>query len=148
MIRIFNTKINTEIVIDDSLDWVQVTPYVHLIPQHIKIELNGFYLYNHASKCKDCESFIKCFGKDNNDWFLEYNSRKYKINTKDIGGKEFGANYIKQTFFSEYDNGTFLTLSVMELDITELNVLLKNAENEEQYESCAIYRDLIKEAIN
>lgn len=145
MMRIFNTKTKSEIIIDEKLDWVQVMPMDYMIPAHIKIELKGFFFGNHASNCKDCNSFIKSFGKNSNDWLLEYNLKKYKIDTNSIGSNEYGGNQIKQTI-SDFEYGTVLVLSIMELNIEELNLLLIDAVSNENYENACVYRDLIVEA--
>ncbi len=144
MIRIFNSITKSEIHIDESLDWIQVMPMFYMEPSHIKIEMKEFYFANHSSSCEDCNSFIKSFGKDTNEWFIEYNSKKYKIDTNSIGSKEYGSNEIKQSI-SDYQNGTVFTLSVIELNVEELNKLLSNAVYEEDYHKACVYRDLIKE---
>jgi hypothetical protein len=148
MIKIYNSKEKREILIDDKASWVIITPMMHLEPPHIKIDLSGFFLFNHSSTCNDCKCFIDSFSKNSNDWFLLYNSKKYKINTENLGSSEFGSNQIKQTYFSEFEQGTSITLSLLELNIDELKKLIIDAVNEEEYEKCIIYRDLITEAEN
>jgi hypothetical protein len=145
MTRIFNTVTKSEIRIDETLDWIQITPLTYIEPTHIKIEIEGFFLGQHANTCIDCKSFIDAMGTDSNDWFIEYNFKKYKINTKGLGLKDYGSNQIKH-IVSEYENGTFITLSVMELNIDDLSQQLDNAEKEEDYLKCSVYRDLISEA--
>ena len=147
MITIYNSKTKSVINIDDSVDWIQVTPMDYLKPAHIKIEMKGFFLGQHAASCKDCNSFIKSFGKESNEWFVVYNLKKYKIATNSIGSKEFGENELKHTI-SDFVYGTTLTFSVLELNIEELNQQLENAVLEEDYKNACVYRDLIKEANN
>lgn len=146
MLRIFNTKIKTEILIDDTLSWIIVTPKMYLEPPHIQIEISDFFMLSHANECDDCKSFINAFGKESTDWFLEYNSKKYQINTSNLGSKDYGSNKIQQTRFSEFNTGTLLVISLLVLDVEKLNLLLVEAENNEEYEACCRYRDLISEA--
>jgi hypothetical protein len=146
MIRIFNDKEKKEILIDDSLSNVIVTPHMYIEPCYIKIEINGFFMLNHMSKCSDCKSFVYSFGKSSNNWFLEYKNKKYLINTDKIGSKINGENKIQQTTYSEYNNGTTLVLSIMELDIQKLNEMMLSHQDNEEYEKCIIFRDLIENA--
>ncbi len=146
MIRIFNTKSKNEILIDETLSWIIVTPKMHLEPPHIQIEISDFFMLSHANECDDCKSFINAFGKDSIDWFIEYGSKKYQIITNDIGKGDYGSNKIQQTRFSEFNTGTLIVLSLLELDVNKLNELLEEAKNNEEYEACSRYRDLISEA--
>ena len=144
MIKIYNKKTNNSILIDESLDWVQLMPMLYLDKPFLKIEMEGFYFGNHAESCLDCKSFIESFGVSSNHWFLEYNSVLYLIDTENIGIENSVNNELKQVF-SDYFNGTILTLSLFELDKTQLRKLELQSLEIEDYESACKYRDLLKE---
>jgi hypothetical protein len=143
MIKIFNNNGGNLILIDDSLDWIAITPMLYLENPFIKIEMQDFCFGNHAMNCIDCLSFIDSFGKKSDDWFLEYNSKKYLLDMETVGSKKFGANELKQ-MKSEFFNGTILTLSLIEIDKNILKALeLESAMLEDYYSACR-FRDLIK----
>lgn len=146
MIRIYNNKERKEILIDDTLSNVIITPHMYSEPSHIKIEIDGFYILQHMKNCDDCKSFVYSFGKGNNNWFLDYKNKKYHINSEKIGENKIGENKIQQNSFSEYKNGTTIVLSLTELDFEELNRLMIFHQELEEYEKCSIFRDLIEEA--
>ena len=145
MVEIYNRSRTVNIKIDDSLDWVQVTPKTYIEPKHIIIEFkNGFDFFQHVNECKECEMLLSSFGSFSNDWFLKYNNSLFKINTDDIGLKEFGSNQIiKKNSFFEF--GSKITLSLFELDYDELEFLEKKSLETENYETACVFRDLKNE---
>lgn len=148
MIQIYNSNKQVKIDIDEELDWIQFTPYTYLEPKHIKIEFkNGFNFLNHSNSCKDCKQFLNSFGRDTNDWFLKYNDKLYKINTKNIGQKDFGSNEIS-AIYSNFEYGSKLTLSLFELNLDELKILEKQSVELDEFEKACIFRDLQKELNN
>lgn len=74
-VRIFNEKTNDEILINGELsechDWDDDNPY-------IKFKIPDISWFNHTFQCPDCGNFIKNFGTDTKDWFIEYESSVIK----------------------------------------------------------------------
>lgn len=142
MIRIFNIKNNTEIIIDDSVDWVQFTPKDYDEKPHVTIELKGFNLFQHSQHCNDCKNFINSFGKDSIEWLISYSNKVFRLDTKQIGQKQYGANEIK-TSISEFENVTKMTLAFHDIptDNKKLEILLNEAVELENYEKACIIRD-------
>ena len=143
MVEIFNRSKSVEILID-STDAIQVTPIMYQEPNHLMIEFrNGFNLLQHAKSCSDCNSFISSLSTVSNDWFLIYDNRTYKINTGEIGSKEYGSNHIS-LINADYEYGTKLVLSLYELDIKELEELEILSAKLDYFENACVYRDLKK----
>lgn len=143
MIKIFNRSKSVEIIID-STDTIQVTPRMYQEPNHLMIEFrNGFNLLQHAKSCSDCNNFISSLSTVSNDWFLIYDNRTYKINTGEIGSKEYGSNHIS-LINADYEYGTKLVLSLYELDINELEELETLSTIRKDFENACVYRGLKK----
>jgi len=85
MIRIFNQKLDVNIKIDDSEDWVQMTPNDYDVKPYILIELINFEFPRHANSCKDCKQFLKAFGTVTYNWFVDYSGKIQRIDTEFIG---------------------------------------------------------------
>jgi len=144
ILKIYNSKTSSEIIIDDSVDWVIITPVIGVEPKHFKIELRGFFFNRHIHECNDCRSFLEAFGSNKNDWFIKYNHTKYKIFMDTVGDGSYGGNEIRSKI-SGYEYGTTMVLSILQLNELELNAQLNNSVGNEDYESACLYRDLITE---
>ena len=146
-IKIYNTQSRAEINIDDSVDWVIISPYLGVKPKHFRIDFKGFDFARHSLKCDDCKSFIKSFGKLDKHWFLQYNGVNYKLIMEDIGKGGFGKNEIKHTN-GLYEYGTNMVLSIMELDLDDLEAKELESVLREDYTKACFYRDLSLEVKN
>ena len=63
MIKIFNKKLNAEILIDENVDWIQFNPRDYEEKPYVTIEMKEFNFLIHANKCSDCKKFLDSFGK-------------------------------------------------------------------------------------
>ena len=61
MIKIFNKKLNSEIQIDESADWIQFNPRDYEDKPYVVIEMKEFSFPHHANKCSDCKKFLDFF---------------------------------------------------------------------------------------
>lgn len=145
MIRIFNQKIDVEIKIDDSVDWVQLIPRDYDEKPFISIELNGFDFLRHTKSCEDCSKFLNAFGHESVDWYVEYLGKIQRIDTTYLS-KGFGKNHISHTI-SDYFTGTKITLGFNPLpnDKAILREILIDDLLNENYERACVIRDLLKE---
>ena len=85
-IRIFNPKSNHELVIDTTVSWVFFHPRAYEDKPCFEIKLiNGFNLSRHALTCEDCGAFVKSFGKETLDWYLEYNKNTFRLSLEKLG---------------------------------------------------------------
>jgi len=146
-IKIYNKKLGAEINIDDSVEWVTISPFLGSEPKHIRIIFDGFDFLRHSRICKDCKDFSNSFGQIDLDWFLDYNGRKFKLNMEAIGKGGFGENEIKHSN-GYYEYGTNMVLSVLELDMEELERKRSEVVHQVNYEQACSYRDLISELKN
>ncbi len=146
MKRIFNKKIEAEILIDENVEWIQFNPRDYEEKPYVIIEMKQFNFAAHANKCSDCKKFLDSFGKESLDWYISYSDKVFRLDTGQIGQKGFPKNEIKFTI-SDYNPGTKLTLVFHKLptDKTEIKTLLEIAVEKEDYENACILRDLIKE---
>jgi hypothetical protein len=146
MIRIFNIKLDVDILIDESVDWIQFNPRHYEEKPYVILEMNEFHFPSHANKCSNCKKFLDSFGKESVDWYISYSKNTYRLDTKQIGQKGHPENQITVTM-SDYNPGTKLTLVFHDIptDETELNTLLTNAVDKEDYENACVFRDLINE---
>ncbi|MFT0716847.1 UvrB/UvrC motif-containing protein [Flagellimonas lutimaris] len=146
MIRIFNKKLDAEILIDENVEWIQFNPRDYEDKPYVTIEMKGFNFPAHGNKCSDCKKFLDSFGKDSLHWYISYSNKVYRLDTKHIGQKGYSENEIKVTM-SDYNPGTKLTLVFHKIptDATELKSLLANAVENENYEKACVLRDLIDE---
>lgn len=149
MIKIFNKKLNSEILIDEKASWIQFTPRIYDDIPYIIIEMKEFNLITHSTNCKDCKNFLNSFGNDSLDWYLNISesNKIYRLNTKEIGNKKYPSNEIKTIDLSDYESGTKLTLLIHKIptDKKELIILLNSAVEDENYEEACKIRDLINE---
>jgi len=146
MIIIYNKKINSEIIIDDSVDWVQFTPRNYEENPYVIIELKGLNLFQHSQKCKDCKNFINAFGKETIDWYISFSDKVFRLVTSNTGKKKHSKNEIK-TIISDFENGTKITIAFHHLpaDKSELELLLSKEVKQENYEKACVIRDLINQ---
>lgn len=146
MIKIFNKKTNATILIDEKVDWIQFTPRDYEEKPYVIIEMKEFSFPHHAIKCSDCKKFLESFGKETFDWYITYNDKTFRLDTRQIGKKGYPENEIKITH-SDYNPGTKMTLVFHSIptDKLEINNLLEIAVEKEDYENACILRDLINE---
>lgn len=144
MIRIFNKKINTEIIFDDQVEWIKFNPRDYEEKPYIIIEFKNFSYPHHAKKCSDCKKFMESFGKESLDWYISYYDKTYRLDMKELGQGRHPSNEIRITM-SEYESGTKMTLIFHQLptDKNELESLLDKAVLVEDYEEACTLRDLI-----
>jgi hypothetical protein len=90
--------------------------------------LNGFNFQSHAIKCSDCKKFINSFGKETINWFIAYDGKVFRLDTKRFGQNGYPANEITVTM-SDFNPGTRLQLVFHEMptDKTKLKDLLEIA---------------------
>lgn len=142
MLRIFNKKLNAEIQIDDKLSWITVTPKTYEDKPHIKIEFScGFRFLKHTQTCIDCDAFLKSFGKNSYDWFVEYMENQYVIITDSFKPSVYGENSMSD-INSKFKYGSEIQFKVMKLDKETLNTMLSESVSNEEYERACIFRDL------
>jgi hypothetical protein len=145
MIKIYNSKENIQINIDDSLGFVTVNPKYYDEPPHFIIELkNGFNFSRHALKCEECSAFEKALYSGSNDWRLDYNGKKFLIITDSLGSKQYGKNMLKY-INSYYQYGTLMQIEVEPLDEEMLQIKELESVDAEEFEKACLYRDLLKE---
>ena len=144
MIRIYNNKTNASILIDGDSN-ILVTPHLYIEPKYIKVELCDILWVDHARECEECGSFMRSFGQPEQDWFLEYNDKKYLINMRDPGNKGHGGMRIKHPI-SDYDGGTLMVFSVKELDTEALENEMHDSAKREDYLKAHECKLLIEEA--
>jgi hypothetical protein len=147
MIRIFNKKLNVEILIDDKVEWVQFNPRHYEDKPYVIIEFKKFSFPRHAKKCSDCKQFLEAFGKDSVDWYISYFDKLFRLNTKEVGKDGHPSNKVIDIPMSDYNPGSRLTLVFHELptDKSELKSLLEKILSIENFEKACLLRDLIKE---
>tara|TARA_B100001971_G_C18130634_1_gene504608 strand:+ start:154 stop:597 length:444 start_codon:yes stop_codon:yes gene_type:complete len=147
MIKIFNKKLNSEILIDETVDWIQFNPRDYEDKPYVIIEMKEFSFLHHAENCTDCKKFLDSFGKESVDWYISYSDKIFRLDTQQIGMKGYPQNEIKLTTMSEYNSGTKMTLVFHSLPTNkiELQKLLESAVDNEEYENACILRDLINE---
>lgn len=145
MIRIFNKKNGVEIIIDDTMPEVIFTPKDYEEIPHVKIELKNIDFHRHTLKCTSCNTFLKAFGTDTLDWFIEYLGK-----TKRLDLSNFDNNYSSNhSIFrdSEFYYGSILKLNISQIPNTAqaLQALMERDIAKEDFEKCCIWRDLINE---
>jgi UvrB/uvrC motif len=147
MIRIFNNKIQKEILIDDATDCVIVSPRDYEIENpHILIDLVGIDFLNHAQACSDCKAFIDNFGTRNLDWYLEYKGKSNRLDLFEVGNSYYD-NQAK-TIISDDFSGTKLKLKFDTDTIETLQEELSENVSNENYERCVFLRDKINSIRN
>ena len=57
MIKIFNKKLNSEILIDETVDWIQFNPRDYEDKPYVIIEMKEFSFLHHAENCTDCKKY-------------------------------------------------------------------------------------------
>ncbi|MFN4235104.1 MAG: hypothetical protein ACK4IK_09895 [Bacteroidia bacterium] len=147
MIKIFNKKHKYEILIDEGNENVIYTPKLYDEENpHILIELHNINFFKHAENCKDCDSFLKAFGTNSNDWYIDLNGRIERLDLRNFGNKYNNNN--AKSIISNFFEGTKLKLKI-DTDSVEslMQELIINEENEE-YETCAFIRDKINNIKN
>lgn len=145
MITIFNKKQKYEIQIDESFPQVIFTPVDYDEIPFVKIELRGFNFHQHSRTCKDCKALIDSFGTKTLNWFIKYSN---KIKRLDLScfGNEYSENH--SVFkISEFENVSILKLNLSTLPEyrSEIELLLKQDTELENYEKCCLWRDLLNE---
>jgi len=142
MIKIFNPKLEVEILIEQS-EWVSFMPRDYEdIPNVILEFQNGFNFIAHAKICNDCKQFVKAFGTKNIEWYIKYNNKIMRLDLSDFSNK-YNSNKINFTN-SYYMYGSRLKLNIHELSLDKeeiqkyLDVLISN----EKYEEACMVRDL------
>ena len=142
-IKIYNPKSNHELVIDTTVSWVFFHPRAYEDKPYFEIKLiNGFNLSRHALTCEDCGAFVKSFGKETLDWYLEYNKNTFRLSLEKLG-TDTKLKFIN----SDFEYGTILQLPVHEIPV-DLDGLIKLRDNliaEEAFEKACVIRDLIND---
>ena len=126
MIRIFNKKIGSQILIDETCSWIKFIPKDYESPPHCIIEMDDFDFYKHTFKCADCGSFYNDFGSKTTDWCINYMNKVFRIDlTFSKDQEKHGLGY--KQISSDYQNGTFLKLYFHEFstDKAELKIQLE-----------------------
>ena len=146
MIKIINRKLNVEISIDEEKDWIKFNPRHYEDNPYVEIEMNGFDFLLHSNKCPDCKLFLNSFGQDSTDWYISYSEGTFRLDTKQLGSKDYTQNKIKFGI-DDCNNGTRMTLKFLELTTNkiELQELLNLHVIKENYEYACVIRDLINE---
>lgn len=142
MIKIYNKKIQKEIIIEDDAN-VIIEPHNYDIENpFFRIELPCIDFFEHAETCDDCGTFLKAFGTKNFDWYLEYNNVAYRLNLEKIGGTDFSNNQLigKSSY---YFSGTEMKLILDKDTVESLTEKLYEYEANEEYEKCVYVRDKI-----
>lgn len=145
MIKIFNTKQEVEILIDDAVDWIQFTPRDYEITPYLKIEMKGFDFLTHAQNCGECRKFLDSYGNDDFNWIIEFNGKSFRLDMATLN-KGYGENQIKQVT-SDMFSGSVLVLRFnkeLPVDKKELKLKLESVVSIEDYERACVIRDLIK----
>lgn len=104
-----------------------------------------FDFSDHARKCKDCGGLMKDFGTETLNWYMEYGDTIFRLDLRTFG-KGYSSNEFKRTISYFDEDSSFLKLMVnreFPASVNELNELRFKFENQENYEKCAIIRDLI-----
>lgn len=145
MITIYNKKLKFEIQIDDSLPQVIFTCKDYEDIPSVKIELKGFNFHDHSNNCKDCKALVNSFGSNTNDWFISYLGRNRRIDLS-----KFGNSYSDN--FSKFKVSEFEVISTLKLNLStipekkeELENLLKQYEEDENYEKCFLLYNILKD---
>lgn len=146
MIRIFNKKLDSEIYIDETVDWIQFSPRDYEEIPYVIIEMKNFDFGRHANNCNECKSFMDSLGRDSVDWYISYSNKVYRLNTSKAGQGEYPSTELKITM-SYYNPGSKLTLIFHEIPIDkgEIAILLEQAVEQENYKKACVLRDLINE---
>ena len=146
MIKIFNKKLEAEILIDENVDWIQFSPRHYEDKPHVILEMREFHFPAHAEKCSDCKKFMESFGTESVDWYISYDNNIYRLDTRQIGQNGYAENKVTVTM-SDYNPGTKLILMFSDIptDKNELKSLLKKTVQSEGYEKACVIRDLMEE---
>ena len=142
MIKIFNPITQKSILIPDSgTDGVIFTPRDYEVIPFVKIELIGFDFMRHALKCDDCSSFVKCFGSETLDWYIDYGKGNLRLDVSNIGKSGFNENQIKHSN-GKYEYGTTIRLKLHQLqNEEEIKARLELDVQNEEFEKACILRD-------
>lgn len=143
MIRIFNPKLNTQIIIEKS-DWVNFMPRDYEDIPNVIIEFkNGFNFLKHAKTCKGCKRFVQDFGKSTIEWYIQFNEKTLRL---DLSNFKEGSYYSNKASFtsSSYMYGSTLKLIVHKLstDKEEIQAYLNELVKNERFEEACMVRDL------
>lgn len=143
MIRLFNTKLKKEILIDDKSGVARLTPkYYDVDIPHVLIELYGIDLFHHSRTCEDCDAFVKALGSKTHDWFIDIDGKINRLNLYGLGQK-YTDNHASQ-IHSYFFNGTKLKLNLDTDTVDSLQDELNRHLENEEFEKCCFYRDKIK----
>ena len=150
MIKIYNKKLAKEILIQDNGGHVIVSPlFYDSTNPHFKINLGCIDFFTHAEECEDCGAFLKAFGTDTFDWYLEYNGTPYRLNLKSLGKTDLNNNHLA-FHAGYYFSGTEMKLNIDNDTVESLEGEMKLLLNQEEYEKCVYVRDkliALKESI-
>lgn len=142
MLRIYNVVEGHEILIDDSVDWVQVMPQdYNEVDPHILIEMKGFNWMRHADTCKECGAFEADLGTPKHTWWLDWKGRSWPLILSGIGNQPGKNRLLWES--SENFLGTRLKLK---LDIRTQDDLLSDLNHLEQiedYEGCHVVHGIL-----
>lgn len=130
MARIFSVKPSHEIIIDDKFVLMNEENF-------ISFELPGIHWFAHAKKCKDCDAFLKSFGKKTYQWLLEVSKEYFILDLSGIGKVE---DYFTNAGRFETSNsfyGTKLRFKRTEVNSALLEAIILIKIQNEEYERCA-----------
>lgn len=143
MIRIFNPKLNTEIIIEKS-EWVTFMPRDYEDIPNVIIEFhNGFNFLTHAKTCKDCQKFVQAFGTLNMEWYIQFNEKILRLDLVNFNNDSYYSNKASFTN-SSYVYGSTLKLKVHKLSTNkeEIQAYLNELVKKERFEEACMVRDL------
>jgi hypothetical protein len=142
MIRIFNSKLNVAIEIDESFPQVGFSPRHYEIDNpHVRIMLPGIDFFRHSDNCADCAAFKAAFGSDSIDWFISFLDKTYRLDLR-----KFSSHH-RDNLASRKNSADFYGTELkFNLDISTIDDLKSQLAKElisENYEKCSILRDKI-----
>lgn len=89
MIKIFNRKLEAEILINENSSWIQFNPRDYEDKPYVIIELKEFSFPQHAYECNDCGKFLSAFGQNSLDWYISYSNKIFRLDTSKIRGIQY-----------------------------------------------------------
>lgn len=144
ILHIINNSTKRSISIDLSHGSVFVNDMAYDIENpHFKIEINKLNFHLHAQECNDCKSLIDSLGTNSLNWSLFYHDKEYIIDFRKSGNFP-NANKITRES-RQFFNGTKFRFNILLEGTKTLTQELQVAELNEDFEECAILRDLIKD---
>ena len=104
--------------------------------EYISIELNNFDWRLHAQNCTDCRTFLNSINNSNFKWGLESNGEYFLLDFSEFGDHDHFKNMIKLINKGSYSE-TKLKLKKVPINKANIDRMISDYENSEEYESCA-----------